>query len=324
MRYAPPRARRIIRRRSAVSRVKSCGFFSSLRVLVAKIVLTNSLDNEDTTRISHQPAISHQPSAISHNVEAPMETPSTFYVKPTSTPEREAFNGRLGQKNAAPLWNVLGAIVPREPQTPCLPALWRYDELRPLLMEAGGLITAEEAERRVLILENPGLRGASRITQSLYAGLQLHPAGEVARTHRHTAAALRLVIEGPGRLHGRRWRAHDDAPRRLHPDAILDVPQSRQPWRAAGRLAGRPRYSNRQHVRLGLRRTSPPTRCSRYPRTRAIPRAVSDPIYSRSSTPRTQVVSPLRPSVPREAARRSTGCTETARSTLRTVSKCSS
>jgi len=52
-----------------------------------------------------------------------METPSTFYVAPRNTPEREAFNGRLGEKNAAPLWNVLGAIVPREPQTPCVAAL---------------------------------------------------------------------------------------------------------------------------------------------------------------------------------------------------------
>src|SRR4051794_18081180 len=127
-----------------------------------------------------------------------MQTPSTFYVKPTTSPEREAFNGRLGQKHAAPLWNVLGAIVPREPHTPCLPALWRYDELRPLLMEAGELITAEEAERRVVILENPGVPGASRITQTLYAGLQLILPGEIARTHRHTAAALRLVIEGTG------------------------------------------------------------------------------------------------------------------------------
>jgi gentisate 1,2-dioxygenase len=148
-----------------------------------------------------------------------METPSTFYVKPTTTPEREDFNGRLGDKNAAPLWNVLGAIVPPEPQTPCLPALWRYDELRPLLMEAGQLITAEEAERRVVILENPGLRGASRITQSLYAGLQLILPGEVARTHRHTAAALRLVIEGEGA-----YTAVDGERTTMHPGDFILTP----------------------------------------------------------------------------------------------------
>src|SRR4026207_2354016 len=123
----------------------------------------------------------------------PVETPSSFYVKPTTSPEREAFNGRLALKNAGPLWNVLGTIVPREPQTRCLPAIWRYDELRPLLREAGRLITAEEAERRVLMLENPGLPGESRITQSLYAGLQLILPGEGARTPRPTAGARRAA-----------------------------------------------------------------------------------------------------------------------------------
>ena len=65
-------------------------------------------------------------------------------------------------------------------------------------MEAGRLITAEEAERRVLILENPALRGQSCITASLYAGLQLILPGEVAPAHRHTQSALRLVLDGDG------------------------------------------------------------------------------------------------------------------------------
>ena len=86
-------------------------------------------------------------------------------------------------------------------------------------MEAGRLITAEEAERRVLILENPGLRGASRITQSLYAGLQLILPGEVARTHRHTAAALRLVIEGQGA-----YTAVDGERTTMHPGDFILTP----------------------------------------------------------------------------------------------------
>jgi gentisate 1,2-dioxygenase len=65
-------------------------------------------------------------------------------------------------------------------------------------MEAGRLISAKEAERRVLVLENPGLRGASSITHSLYAGLQLILPGEVAPSHRHTQSALRMVVEGQG------------------------------------------------------------------------------------------------------------------------------
>src|SRR5499425_2582599 len=65
-------------------------------------------------------------------------------------------------------------------------------------MQAGGLITAKEAERRVLILENPGLRGQTSITHSLFAGLQLIMPGEVAPAHRHSQSALRFIIEGHG------------------------------------------------------------------------------------------------------------------------------
>jgi gentisate 1,2-dioxygenase len=114
------------------------------------------------------------------------------------SPERKEFYGRLDQKHTAPLWEVLGKIVPPEPAPDTLPVLWRYDEVRPLLMEAGRLLTAREAERRVLVLENPGARGQSRITQSLYGGLQLILPGEVAPCHRHAASALRFVIEGTG------------------------------------------------------------------------------------------------------------------------------
>jgi gentisate 1,2-dioxygenase len=123
---------------------------------------------------------------------------TTFFVKPDTSPERKALYERLDQKSTAPLWEVLGKLVTPEPRTACVPAVWRYDEIRPLLMEAGGLITAKEAERRVLVLENPGLRGASQITQSLYAGVQLVMPGEVADSHRHVASALRFVIESEG------------------------------------------------------------------------------------------------------------------------------
>jgi gentisate 1,2-dioxygenase len=121
-----------------------------------------------------------------------------YYKKPELSPERKDFYGRLDRKHAAPLWEVLAKIIPPTPTPETVPACWRYDEVRPLLMEAGGLLTATEAERRVLVLENPGVRGQSRITQSLYSGLQMILPGEVAPCHRHAASALRFVIEGSG------------------------------------------------------------------------------------------------------------------------------
>ena len=111
---------------------------------------------------------------------------------------RREFYRRIDPQHLTPLWEVLGTLVPPTPKTAARPALWRFEDVRPVLMEAGRLITAHEAERRVLVLENPGLRGQSRITQSLYAGLQLILPGEVAPAHRHTQSALRLVLDGEG------------------------------------------------------------------------------------------------------------------------------
>jgi gentisate 1,2-dioxygenase len=109
-----------------------------------------------------------------------------------------AFHRELGAKNLAPLWEVMKDLVPREPRSAAVPAYWSAELLRSMAIEAGTLITAEKAERRVLVLENPALRGQSQITTSLYAGVQLIMPGETAPTHRHTASALRLIMEGRG------------------------------------------------------------------------------------------------------------------------------
>lgn len=111
---------------------------------------------------------------------------------------RPDFYRRISHLNAAPLWEVLSEIVGAKPHPAAIPALWKYEGMRPFLMESGDLITAREAERRVLMLENPGFRGASRITQSVYAGLQLVLPGEFTNSHRHVASALRFIIEGEG------------------------------------------------------------------------------------------------------------------------------
>ena len=111
---------------------------------------------------------------------------------------RNDYYRRLDPLSMAPLWEVLGDLVTPSPASRCRPACWRYEDVRALLLESGDLISAREAERRVLVLENPGLRGESRVTTSLYAGLQLILPGEVAPAHRHTQTALRFVVEGEG------------------------------------------------------------------------------------------------------------------------------
>ncbi len=113
--------------------------------------------------------------------------------------ERQAFYEQIGAHSMAPLWESLHELVSRTPATAAQPAYWDYDNVvRPHLMRSASLITAKEAERRVLILKNPGLGGQAAITQSLFAGLQLIMPGEVAPAHRHTPSALRFIVEGHG------------------------------------------------------------------------------------------------------------------------------
>ncbi|KAI3399129.1 hypothetical protein diail_7708 [Diaporthe ilicicola] len=75
-----------------------------------------------------------------------------------------------------------------------LPHVWQYPQIRPSLLGAGELVCAEQAGRRVLMLASPG-REPPFTTDTLYGGLRLVVAGETARAHRHTAFAMRFVIE---------------------------------------------------------------------------------------------------------------------------------
>jgi gentisate 1,2-dioxygenase len=111
---------------------------------------------------------------------------------------RQDLYRRIEKHNFSPLWEVYHDLIPDQPKTPCKAAIWKWADARPYLMEAGKLITAKEALRRVLVLQNPGMRGESCVTQSLFAGYQLILPGEIAPSHRHTQSALRFVVEGSG------------------------------------------------------------------------------------------------------------------------------
>jgi gentisate 1,2-dioxygenase len=105
---------------------------------------------------------------------------------------------RLDGDNMTPLWEVLRGLTPREPHQVIDPFVWRAETIRANMTVACESISAEDAERRVLVLENPRLRGRSMATNSLYAGIQMILPGETAPSHRHTASALRLILAGEG------------------------------------------------------------------------------------------------------------------------------
>jgi gentisate 1,2-dioxygenase len=106
----------------------------------------------------------------------------------------------LKDRNLVPLWPSMRAFLPHgAPQPQTRPALWRYSEVRPLLLRAGELTPIEKAERRVLVFANPGygLDGL-HCTGAIYVGMQLILPGENAPSHHHTPSAVRLVVEGEG------------------------------------------------------------------------------------------------------------------------------
>jgi gentisate 1,2-dioxygenase len=80
----------------------------------------------------------------------------------------------------------------------CVSHLWRFENVKQLMLEAGDLIGTDEAARRVLVLENPGLRGKSQTTNTLFAGIQMILPGEAAPAHRHVASAIRFILHGEG------------------------------------------------------------------------------------------------------------------------------
>ena len=112
----------------------------------------------------------------------------------------QSYRDELTALNLVPLWPSLRAVLPpqvptRRTQATC----WPYRTLRPLLMRAGELTPMEKAERRVLVMANPG-HGLEKMQASaaIYLGMQLLLPGEWAPSHRHTPNAVRMVVEGSG------------------------------------------------------------------------------------------------------------------------------
>ena len=102
--------------------------------------------------------------------------------------------------NTTPLWPLMRKALPHDaPQPQSRACLWAFDTIRPLLLRAGELTPVEKAERRVLILSDPGRGpGAMRVAGPIFCGMQLLLPGEKAPAHRHTPSAARIVVEGEG------------------------------------------------------------------------------------------------------------------------------
>jgi gentisate 1,2-dioxygenase len=112
----------------------------------------------------------------------------------SSQEELQDYYAQLSAQHVTPAW--IGGGISIEPRSEAVSHLWHWRDLRPLAMRAAELVGTQQAERRVLRLTNPKLPGVA--SNTLVANIQIVMPGEIARAHRHSAAALRLIIEGKG------------------------------------------------------------------------------------------------------------------------------
>jgi gentisate 1,2-dioxygenase len=108
----------------------------------------------------------------------------------------DRFHDMMKAANVRALWERT-VHNPREPASEP-PRLWRWAEIEPMIDLAVQATDMAGAERRVLSLANPDmdLGKGSSVTTNLNAGFQILMPGETARVHRHTADALRFVLDG--------------------------------------------------------------------------------------------------------------------------------
>src|SRR5262245_27476668 len=136
----------------------------------------------------------------SHRREAPMQTAETRGAQASRAPDTlEKLHADMAKAHALPTWASVAKLVTPEPVAGYRPFLWKWDVFYGFLMRAGELVTPERgAERRSMEHINPDLAAAYSTSHTIGTAFQLVRPGEVAPAHRHTAAAIRFVVQGGG------------------------------------------------------------------------------------------------------------------------------
>src|SRR5258708_25261692 len=91
---------------------------------------------------------------------------------------RQAYYERISKYDMAPLWEKLRELVGSEPKTQCAPAIWRFRDVKAMVMESAELISAKEAERRVPVRGKTALRATTPMTHQLSSRAQLRLPGD--------------------------------------------------------------------------------------------------------------------------------------------------
>jgi len=112
------------------------------------------------------------------------------------TPELAALHRRLAENSLGGHWQ------PRDRPAKLAAYAWSWSSIYSCLMESGEVVKLghidDAAKRRTVQLVNPSLVAEKATSRTLQMSIQLVKPGERAECHRHSAAALRFVVEGDG------------------------------------------------------------------------------------------------------------------------------
>lgn len=109
-----------------------------------------------------------------------------------------AYYERLKPAGMGPGWAKTEPSMYPVPKKEFVPAHWKYEHARAALDGAARLVGTEHAERRNLILNNPIPGNGYATARTIVGAYQMIKGHEVARSHRHTANAMRFILEaGP-------------------------------------------------------------------------------------------------------------------------------
>jgi len=112
---------------------------------------------------------------------------------------RAPYYAELGRMSFSPGWARPAPSLWPSPRPLFKPAVWRFAAAKASLDQAAEFVPVEQAERRNLIMVNPIEGNGYATTRNIVAAYQMVKAGETAKSHRHSPAALRLVVEAkPG------------------------------------------------------------------------------------------------------------------------------
>ena len=108
----------------------------------------------------------------------------------------DAFHALIHRNHLYGLWEIASQMTPY-PQPKAIPYQWKWSMLEPIVRQSCVSVPLGD-ERRAMQLFNPGLGGQWATTNTLIAAVQVLMPGEIARSHRHSASAIRFILEGDG------------------------------------------------------------------------------------------------------------------------------